>query len=241
LIVFYRAWMLAEDTAPVVAQANALALRGFRVTAIYVTSLKDAAVIDALRAQLAAERPDVILNMTAFSARTDAGGSVLDHAGAPVFQLALSAGKHGQWSASRLGLGPTDLAMNVVLPEFDGRILTGAISFKGEASRNPDLEFTRLFHEPDADGIDHAAELALGWTRLGRTPRAERRLACILSDYPAKADRVCGWARHAAQRHRDLWAAGPGGVRRGAAGGRSNVDCRAVRWRAAFRAPGRRL
>ncbi len=190
LIVFYRAWMLADDTAPVVAQAHALALRGFRVTAIYVTSLKDAAVIGALRTQLAAERPDVILNMTAFSARMGAGGSVLDHAGAPVFQLALSAGKHQQWSTSRLGLGPTDLAMNVVLPEFDGRILTGAISFKGEASRNPDLEFTRLFHEPDADGIDHAAELALGWTRLGRTPRAERRLACILSDYPAKAGRT---------------------------------------------------
>jgi cobaltochelatase CobN len=190
LIVFYRAWMLAEDTAPIVAQANAMALRGFRVTAVYVTSLKDAAVVVALRGLLVAGRPDVILNMTAFSARTDVDGSVLDHADAPVFQLALSGGNRRQWSGSRLGLGPTDLAMNIVLPEFDGRIITGAISFKGETSRNQELEFTRLVHQPDADGVDHAAALALGWTRLRRTPRAERRLACVLSDYPAKAGRT---------------------------------------------------
>ena len=190
LIVCYRAWMLADDTAPVVAQADALAIRGFRVTAVYVTSLKDAAAAVPLRALLTSDRPDVVLNMTAFSARTDAGGSVLDHADAPVFQLALSGGNREQWTGSRLGLGPTDLAMNVVLPELDGRILTGAISFKGETSRNPDLEFTRLVHQPDALGIDHAAELALGWARLARTPRGERRIACIVSDYPAKAGRA---------------------------------------------------
>ncbi|MGD0431047.1 MAG: cobaltochelatase subunit CobN, partial [Acetobacteraceae bacterium] len=89
LIIFYRAWMLAADTAPIIAQSDALAGRGFRVAAIYVTSLKDASVIDPLRAWLATERPDIILNMTAFSARSDTVGSVLDEADAPVFQLVL--------------------------------------------------------------------------------------------------------------------------------------------------------
>jgi cobaltochelatase CobN len=190
LIVFYRAWMLAADTAPVAALADALAARGFHVTAVYVTSLKDPAAIVPLRDLIAAEKPDSILNLTAFSAGLDGGGSVLDLADAPVFQLVLSGGGRAQWADSQRGLGPADLAMNVVLPEFDGRVMAGAISFKGETARSDALEFSRLVHEPDMAGIAHAAGLAAAWTRLRHTPRAERRLACILSDYPAKGGRT---------------------------------------------------
>jgi cobaltochelatase CobN len=190
LIVFYRTWMLAADIEPVVALANQLATRGFRVTAVHVTSLKDEAATLPLRAHLRADRPDIILNLTAFSARSDANGSVLDEANAPVLQCALSGGSHQQWTDSKRGLGPADLAMNVVLPELDGRIIAGAISFKGETHRHEALEFTRLIHQLEPTGISYAADLALAWARLARTPRADRRLACILSDYPAKAGRT---------------------------------------------------
>jgi cobaltochelatase CobN len=182
--------MLAADTAPVAALADALAERGFAVTAVYVTSLKDEAAIGPLRDLIAAEKPDAVLNLTAFSAGLDSAGSVLDGADAPVFQLVLSGGGRAQWTESQRGLGPADLAMHIVLPEFDGRILAGAVSFKGEDQRSDALEFTRLVHEPDAAGVAHAADLAAGWTRLRRTPCAERRLACILSDYPAKGGRT---------------------------------------------------
>ncbi len=190
LIVFYRAWRLAADTGPVTALADALASRGFRVMAVTVTSLKDENAVAPLQLLLDAERPDIVLNLTAFSARLDEGGPVLDRADAPVFQLVLSGGRRQQWADSQRGLAPADLAMNVVLPEFDGRILAGAISFKGEALRNEALEFTRLVHETEPGGVSHAADLALAWAVLRRTPRAERRIACILSDYPAKAGRT---------------------------------------------------
>jgi cobaltochelatase CobN len=190
LLIFYRAWMLAADTEPVVAQAQALASRGFRVAAAHVTSLKDAAVVARLGAWLVLERPDIILNMTAFSARLDVGGSVLDQADAPVFQLALSGGSEQQWADSQRGLGSADLVMNVVLPEFDGRIIASAISFKDEATRNAALEFTRVVHRTTPHGVSYAADLALAWATLRRTPRAERRVACVLSDYPAKAGRT---------------------------------------------------
>jgi cobaltochelatase CobN len=190
LIVFYRAWMLAADTAPVTALADALVGRGFAVTAVYVTSLKDESVIARLGDLISAEQPGVILNLTAFSASLDGGGSVLDSAGVPVFQLVLSGGGRAQWADSQRGLGPADLAMNVVLPELDGRILAGAISFKGETERSEALEFTRLAHDPDPAGVAHAADLAAGWIRLQRTSRAKRRLACVLSDYPAKGGRT---------------------------------------------------
>jgi cobaltochelatase CobN len=77
-----------------------------------------------------------------------------------------------------------------VLPELDGRIIAGAISFKGETQRQDALEFTRMVHCVEPSGVDYAADLAQAWARLGRTPRADRRLACVLSDYPAKAGRT---------------------------------------------------
>lgn len=88
------------------------------------------------------------------------------------------------------GLGAADLAMNVVLPELDGRIITRTISFKEETERSAALQFTRVVHQPDTARIAFVADLALAWARLRRTPRGERRLACIVSDYPAKAGRA---------------------------------------------------
>ena len=189
LVVFYRSALLAADTAPVSALADALRARGLRVSCAYVTALKDAAAADILAGVIAADPPDVVLNTTAFSGRRDGEASVLDAADAAVFQVVQAGIDRETWSQSGRGLGATDLAMNVVMPETDGRILAGAVSFKGEGDRHEAFEFAPVSHRPDASRIGHAADLALAWARLRRTPRAERRIACVLSDYPGKGGR----------------------------------------------------
>ena len=40
------------------------------------------------------------------------------------------------------------------------------------------------------DRVAFVADLASAWARLRRTPSGDRRLACVLSDYPAKGGRV---------------------------------------------------
>ena len=189
LIVFYRSALLAADTAPVAALADALRARGLRVSCVHVTALKDEAAVPIVSRILAADPPDVILNTTAFSGRSDGGASVLDAADVPVFQVVQAGVPREAWAQSSRGLGASDLAMNVVLPETDGRILAGAISFKGEGERHEAFEFAPVSHRPEPGRIAHAADLALAWARLRRTPRAERRLACVLSDYPGKGGR----------------------------------------------------
>ena len=47
-----------------------------------------------------------------------------------------------------------------------------------------------MHHEPAADRVDYVARLAAAWARLRAKPRAERRLALILSDYPARGGRT---------------------------------------------------
>jgi len=190
LVVFYRSIFLAGDTAPIDALADALAARGVNVSSVYVTSLKDLEV-QAPLLRLLVETPfDVILNATAFSARVEEGGGVLDAADAPVLQVVLAGSSREQWAGSTRGLGAADLAMHVVLPEIDGRIVTRAVSFKQEARRSARLEFTRIAHAPMEDRVAYVADLACAWAHLRRKPRAARAIACVLSDYPAKGGRV---------------------------------------------------
>lgn len=191
VIVFYRSLVLASDTAPVTALQEALSARGMAVLPIFVRSLKDAASSALLTRSLAIRRPDVILNLTAFSAATtpEARGC-LDTADAPVLQVVLAGTGMEAWAASPRGLAATDLAMQVVLPESDGRILTRAISFKGPAPADPALEFTPSVHVPRPDRVAVVADLAAAWARLARTPAMERRLAIVLSDYPARGGRA---------------------------------------------------
>ncbi len=190
LIIFYRAFVLAADMAPIEALGLALQQRGFEINSVFVTSLKDAAVISALTALLAAFKPDVILNTTGFSSRTTASGSVLECADAPVIQAVLATSFRETWQKTMRGLGAADLAMNVVLPEVDGRIIGPAISFKAERAPLEALEFTPVFHRPEEEAIKRTADLAVAWARLRKLPRAEKRIALVLSDYPAKGGRT---------------------------------------------------
>ncbi|MFX8805483.1 cobaltochelatase subunit CobN, partial [Acinetobacter baumannii] len=84
----------------------------------------------------------------------------------PVIQAMLSTASREAWEASGRGLSAADLAMNVVLPELDGRIIATAISFKAPLAPDPTLEFTRLAHQPDPDRIAFVAERAARWARL---------------------------------------------------------------------------
>ncbi len=187
LLVVYRSSVLSGDTAPIAALGAALQARGLAVLAVAVSSLKDPAATAPLRAAIAAHRPAVVIAATAFSAREDAG-FVLDAADCPVLQAFSIGAARDAWTASARGMGAADLAMQVALPEFDGRLSGFPISFKEEG---PETEgFAERRAVPHAEGIAALAERAAAWVRLARLPRAERRLALVLSDYPARGGRA---------------------------------------------------
>jgi cobaltochelatase CobN len=191
LIVFYRSIYLANDLAPIEKLARALRDKGLRVTSVFVTSLKDDAALERLRAFLDSNRFDVVLNATAFSARLDAEeGTALDSLDAPVLQVVLAGVGLEAWRASQRGLGPSDLAMHVALPEIDGRILSRAISFKEANPRDAETEFAKIAHRPLADRVEFTAELAHRWANLRRKAPSDKRLACVLPDYPARGGRT---------------------------------------------------
>jgi len=192
LIVFYRAHLQAGDTGPIDALTAALEKKGLSPVGVYAASLKDPETGAFVEETLQEIGPSVILNATAFSARRKDGSSPLDAGGVPVLQVMLSGSSHEAWSLSARGLSQADLAMQVVLPELDGRLSSTAISFKGEEAPIPGLEFARTIHQTDEAGIQHAARQAAAWARLSAIDAKDRKIALVLSDYPS-----AGQAAHA--------------------------------------------
>jgi cobaltochelatase CobN len=190
LVSFYRSYLTSGDTDPVDALIHALRAAGFTAYGAFAPSLKAEGVADWLTAHLKQHPPVAVINATAFSARADDGSTPFDAASCPVFQVALSTARRRDWAASDRGLSPADLAMHVVLPEVDGRILAGLISHKSPGSRHPDLQFSRFAHRADPGRIAAVVGRVGHWHRLAAAPAADRQLAVILSTYPGRAHQM---------------------------------------------------
>ncbi len=192
-LVFYRALVQAGNLAPVEDLRAALRARGVAVLPVYVQSLKDPVSAELLRRKLDETRPDVILNATAFAVSTPGGSRIetpFDVADCPVMQVVFSGGTEEAWREGMSGLSSRDIAMNVALPEVDGRILTRAVSFKAEARFDPATELSVVRYESVADRIDFVADLAAAWARLRRTAKSNRRIAVVLANYPNRDGRL---------------------------------------------------
>lgn len=189
LVVFYRAHLLSADLDGIDALAEAIAAAGCGVDLVYVSSLRAAKVVPFLDRWLVDDPPDIILNATFFASRGDDGGaSVLEAAGVPIVQLLQPGTTLEGWRKAARGLSPSDLAMQIVLPEFDGRLSGAPISFRDEAP--PGLPARRVAYAP---GIAQIVRQMQGWLRLAAETPGERRLALVLSDYPGAK----GQAAHA--------------------------------------------
>jgi cobaltochelatase CobN len=190
-IVFYRALLLANDTAPVDALCAALTARGLAPAALFVTSLKDRDASAFLRQTLERLKPAVIVTMTAFAA----GGGIdeptpLDAPGVPVFQVVSAITKRAAWRNSARGLGAADLAMHVVLPELDGRVLAGAIAFKDVLPPQAGLAFSAFASWPEPDRVAMVADRIAAHVLLQALPASERGVAILMPDYPGAPGRT---------------------------------------------------
>ena len=108
----------------------------------------------------------------------------------PIIQAIVSTSTRGQWADSSLGLSPIDTAMNVAMPEFDGRIISVPISFKKESAHEPHTANPVQRYVAHPDRVDHVARLAVKWAQLRLKRNAEKKIAIILSNYPTKDARI---------------------------------------------------
>ncbi|MBP0617301.1 cobaltochelatase subunit CobN [Jiella mangrovi] len=196
-IVCYRALVQSGQTEPVEALAQALCESGLDVLPVYVSSLKNPVSIETLRGLFARRQPAVVINLTGFAVSSPAAAAgaerlptVLEENGAVVLQAVLASGSKDAWHASSQGLTARDLAMNVALPELDGRVLSRAIAFKSAGEWDALTETDIVAHRPALDRVAFVAELASRWARLGARPNADKHVAILLANYPNRDGRL---------------------------------------------------
>ncbi len=179
-ILVYRSAVSAGDTATGEALAAALTARGQAPLILALTSLKDPTVTAELAALIATRQPAAIVTTTAFSAREGAD-FVLDGADCPVFQAMPVGSARDAWAASARGLSAADLAMQVALPEFDGRLGTIPVAFKAETT-DPATGLATRRLVPDADGVAALADLVAGWIVGLDTPASVSAIRVLLAE-----------------------------------------------------------
>ena len=192
-IVFYRAHMQSTNLAPIDALANALAVRGLNPLPIYAASLKDPVSAEFVTETLSKANVRIVLNTTGFAVSVPGAerrSSPFDGVRGPVLQTVLAGGDEQRWRNGTQGLSARDIAMNVALPEVDGRVLARAVSFKAESRFDERTQCPVVAYAPRADRVAFTAELARAWVALAETPTADRRVAIVLANYPNRDGRI---------------------------------------------------
>ncbi|MEV0246949.1 cobaltochelatase subunit CobN [Nocardia sp. NPDC050712] len=191
-VVYYRAQHLAGNTGYIDALCGAIERAGAKALPLYCASLRTAEpeLLDTLRTADA-----LVVTVLAAGgtkpATASAGGddeawdvTALAELDVPILQgLCLTSGRD-QWLANDDGLSPLDVATQVAVPEFDGRIITVPFSFK---------EFDAdglATYVPDAERAARVAGIAVRYARLRHIPNADKRVALMLSAYPTKHARI---------------------------------------------------
>lgn len=192
-VIFYRALVQSGQTAPVEALIKALQSIDLAPLPVFVTGLKDQISHAVLSQIFSACVPDLVLNATGFAVAAPGGGrrpTVLDMHGNMVLQVVFSSATQESWQQGARGLCARDVAMNVALPEIDGRVLSRAVSFKAAEFYDRQTECTIVHHKPVADRVAFVARLAANWVALKHKKPSQRRIAMIMSNYPGGDGRL---------------------------------------------------
>ncbi|MDE0407346.1 MAG: cobaltochelatase subunit CobN, partial [Alphaproteobacteria bacterium] len=191
-VVFYRALLQGGSLGPVDALVAALRDAGLDPLPVFVTSLRDAPAAELIGTLMRAAEPAIVLNATGFAVSRPGAPkeTPFAEAGVPVLQAIFAGATERQWADATRGLSPRDIAMNVALPEVDGRILTRAVAFKTEARFDAATQAPIVVSEASAERCRFVAALAAAWVRLARAAPAERRIALVLANYPNRDGRI---------------------------------------------------
>ncbi|MDT5102037.1 MAG: cobaltochelatase CobN [Mycobacterium sp.] len=191
-VLFYRAQQLAGNTGYVQALCDAIEDAGGRALPVYCASLRTAEgdMLDLLKSADAMVTT-VLAAGGAVPATVSAGGNDdtwnVAHLAAldiPILQGLCLTSSRSQWHDNDDGLSPLDVATQVAVPEFDGRIITVPFSFK-------EIDDEGLIsYVADPERCARVAGLAVRHARLRAVAPKDKRVAVVFSAYPTKHARI---------------------------------------------------
>jgi len=199
LVIFYRSHLQSGNTQMFDDLLDIIRQQKLSPLAVAVASLKEKESLTLLNNLIEQTSAKIILNTTGFASNRmgspDLASTPTDFQSSfshsiPVLQLILSGSTEEDWQQQSQGLRSRDVAMQVVLPEMDGRIITRAISFKASSYYDEDCQIELVRYAIHAERARFVAELAKRFVNLANKANSEKRVALILANYPTKDGRI---------------------------------------------------
>ena len=208
-VCFYRSHRLTGNTAFIDALCAAIEEAGGNALAVWSYTLRRDADGRVPALELIGDRVDALVVTMLATGGSSAGDAVaaeggdgvgeawqewdasaLAGLGVAVIQAVSATSSRAAWEESSSGLAPLDAATQVAIPEFDGRLLGGVISFKERDSWVTRVGTSVARYVPDLERCARVARLAVRTARLRTLPAAERRVAVLLTSFPTKHAKV---------------------------------------------------
>ncbi|MCF6523328.1 cobaltochelatase subunit CobN [Streptomyces sp. JJ36] len=191
-VLFYRAHELSGNTAFVDVLCDAVEERGANALPVFCGSLRGA---DPGLYELLGRADALVTTVLAAggsrASDASAGGDdeswdigALAELDVPIIQGLCLTGSRAAWEESDAALSPMDAAMQVAIPEFDGRLVTVPFSFKEDGPDGVPV------YAADAERARRVAGISVRHARLRSVPKSERRLGLVFTAYPTKHSRV---------------------------------------------------
>ena len=196
LIFGYRSYYLADNLDPTLKLIEQLEENGMTAVTVMALSYRDKniskSILDLLRKHHL-PAPQVIINTTGFSLQSfhsHSENGLFDAFNVPVLQGIMASCNQQTWEEGSFGLPPTDVAMNIALPEVDGKIITTAISFKEAVEKDALTDSEIIQYVAFEEGCITVAKQAKAWVHLSNTLNADKKIALIVPNYPNKNSRL---------------------------------------------------
>lgn len=191
-VLFYRAHELSGNTAFVDTLCDAIEAREANALPVYCGSLRGA---DAGLYEILGKADALVATVLAaggtHASQASAGGDeeawdigALGDLNIPVLQGLCLTSSHAAWEASDAALSPMDAAMQVAIPEFDGRLITVPFSFKEQGPDDVPV------YVANPERAARVAGIAVRHARLKHKPNKDKKLALVFTAYPTKHSRV---------------------------------------------------
>ena len=191
-VLYYRAQHLAGNTAYIHALCDAIDAQGAHAIPIFTASLRQAPteLLDEL-ATMDAAITTVLAAGGTKPATAQAGGddeawdvAQLAALDIPIIQGLALTSPRSDWAANDDGLTPLDVATQIAVPEFDGRIITVPFSFKEYDADG------LISYVPDPERCTRLAGIAYHHARLRHLNNSDKKIVVMLSAYPTKHARI---------------------------------------------------
>ncbi len=194
VLLAYRTHYLANNLEPLEVMSGELKKQGLNAFVAFAHNLRDTNILSNLEKLITnsgKRSVHCLVNTTGFTIKpSDNSEFIFDRLRIPVLQAIFSTTNKTVWEEGLFGLPPTDIAMNIALPEIDGRIIGRAVSFKKEIVKDSLTDSTIVKYEAYQPACEFMARLTKNWTRLQEKENNHKRVAVILPNYPNKDSRL---------------------------------------------------